>query len=570
MSRDWLSDKGGEQFEFSIENKSNLWDHQKNILRNLREIWSMDGSRRVLLALPTGAGKTKIGSIVAKFEVDAQRRVLWLVHRQELLKQTVDSLEREELSPDGDESVGIWSGGTPRKIRHQYFRIYVATVQTLSKEKCRKNLPKNIDFLIIDEAHHYAAPQWREIVDSYPQAKMLLLSATPVRADGIPVNIPQQIISPVQPRHLVEQKILVPCNILGPRFTLQPSQIAQDPVKVWIDRIKENEENCRTIVFCQSKKHAREVASQFEDEGIKARHVDENTPPQDRATIWKDLKEGRIDIVTNVYIGTEGLDVPEIGICMVARSVSHQSTWIQMVGRVLRSCKSINKKSAMIIDLNGLTHKFGHPQEDRFYRIDTDHAIGTFSSSATNDDDRLDGKTPEIVNEVITNISSNVPSNNLNEVVDDAPQPQSQILQEQRSQPLPQPRKFSPNVSILEPEIRNFIRNSKKPEELFGWIFISHIYINQGKHIRGIFRSTRDDFSKRTGQVGMKIWNEEIAKILLYAMCDRQEEMVRHYKRNGKKYSRNLIRMDRYLIEPFLKNLREQERTIRDIIYRNL
>ncbi|MDW8251321.1 MAG: DEAD/DEAH box helicase [Myxococcales bacterium] len=398
---DWLENTSrAEEWIRNFINRrmTGIWDHQERSIWQIRACWQRNPYASVLVALPTGAGKTRIGSAIVRLEFDAGRRILWLVHRIELLNQTMNSLEKFEIGMDPmstDTSVGEYSGRVHCSRRIDVCKVNIAMIQTLLEESRRgRNLP-SADTIIIDEAHHYAARMWKEILCFYPNTRRLLLSATPERPDGIPL-LTDHIIAPIQPRELIRQGILVDCTMIGPKRALDSGEIAQDPIDAW----KKWAYNKRTVVFCQSRKHAREVAKNFSENDIQAECVLADTHEEERFRIWEKLKNGEIYVITNVYVATEGLDVPELEVCIVARSVSHRSIWIQMVGRVMRSCEQ--KRHAIIIDLNGLMHKYGNPLDDRLYTSIQDFSMDSVEMSVEIDDGTCstdDGTCPTIKNE---------------------------------------------------------------------------------------------------------------------------------------------------------------------------
>ena len=135
------------------------------------------GNRRIILVAPTGAGKTVIGADIIRKYVDNYKDVLVLAHRREIISQT-----SEKLLPHAIGHGIIQAGFQGRPLE----RVQVASIQTLHRRAIhtdKMELPR-ADLLVIDEAHHCPAQTYRKIIDAYPNAVLLGLTATPCRGDG--------------------------------------------------------------------------------------------------------------------------------------------------------------------------------------------------------------------------------------------------------------------------------------------------------------------------------------------------------------------------------------------------
>jgi DNA repair protein RadD len=161
----------------SARNAPELRPYQREVIDRV-EAEIAAGRRRVLLVAPTGSGKTVIAAAVVADAVARGLRVLVLVHRRELVAQTVD-----KLFAAGIDAGIIQAGGPPMRLGQS---VQVASIQTLHARAIRGSaieLPE-ADLVIVDEAHHARARTWHRILDSYPKAAILGMTATPVRADG--------------------------------------------------------------------------------------------------------------------------------------------------------------------------------------------------------------------------------------------------------------------------------------------------------------------------------------------------------------------------------------------------
>lgn len=148
-----------------------LRPYQERVMDDLRDAFRQ-GNRAPLLVLPTGGGKTIIFSHIAATAAGRGRQVLILVHRRELITQA-----SRKLTAVGVEH-GIIAAGMPGSDHP----VQVASVQTLARRlRCIEWKPT---LIIIDEAHHATAGQWSQVLEHWPEAYRLGVTATPCRLDG--------------------------------------------------------------------------------------------------------------------------------------------------------------------------------------------------------------------------------------------------------------------------------------------------------------------------------------------------------------------------------------------------
>lgn len=152
---------------------TDLRDYQSDAV----EKFNSDPHRRVLLVSPTGSGKTVIGTAIMKQYADLWKPSLFVVHRREIVKQTSVKL-RELKIPHGL----IMAGEKDRPLE----RVQVAAIQTLHARAIRSDrmaMPEAA-LVVIDEAHRACAETYRKVIEAYPHARILGLTATPCRGDG--------------------------------------------------------------------------------------------------------------------------------------------------------------------------------------------------------------------------------------------------------------------------------------------------------------------------------------------------------------------------------------------------
>lgn len=324
-------------------------DYQRHAVIETCAHWS-NGARSVCLVAPTGAGKTEMGMELIGDPV----RSLWVAHRRELVIQTADRL----AARFGRQSVACVMAGEPLRPEA---RIQVGTVQTLLVRA--ESLP-GVERLVLDEAHHYTGTEWAALHETYATAKAVGPTATPERRDGTPMGDSYDaMVVAASYSQLVDSGVLVPARVYRPEKKLG-ADLAQDPLEAWFALA----EGAQTFVSCARVDIARSLASRFNAAGVRAAAVSATTPKIERDDILSSFRSGRIRVLTNVDVLTEGIDVPNASCAVLAKSFGYPSAYIQTVGRVIRSAPG--KRYAIVIDLCGTTHKHGMPTDDRTYSLE--------------------------------------------------------------------------------------------------------------------------------------------------------------------------------------------------------
>ncbi|HXG69942.1 MAG TPA: DEAD/DEAH box helicase [Gemmatimonadaceae bacterium] len=314
-----------------------------------------DGGKRVVLVLPTGAGKTRTGSAIVERAIAKGRRVMWLAHRTELIEQTAKTLHGFGLP------VGVVAASSAWPIDASA-PVQVCSIQTLL---ARAHRPR-ADLLVWDECHHAseAAPAWAALLAAYPDVRAIGLTATPERGDGSGLGpLFDRLVVGTTVRALTEDGHLVPCEVIRPAKLLKPGVLAQEPLAAY----QAHSPGQQGFLFAKSVEEAQRYAAEFTAAGIRAVCIHAGTRPEDRAVAIELFKQGVIRILSNVYIFTEGTDLPMASVCILARGASTAGIYLQMVGRVLRPHRG--KRGATLIDLRGVTHVHMMPEDERHYSL---------------------------------------------------------------------------------------------------------------------------------------------------------------------------------------------------------
>lgn len=331
-----------------------LREYQQRAISDVRAQYEA-GKRAPCLVLPTGAGKTVIAAEMIRLAVARNNKVLFLVHRQELLAQSVNKLELAGVS-----DLRVIQAGSD--LGSRIAKVAVASIPTLTRWADRQ---PEAGLVIVDEAHHVVAKTWRKLADHYTKSLLLGLTATPQRADGKPLgDIFDSIVVGATVHQLTALKHLVPCKVFAPPEQLEGKHIALSPV----DAYRKHADGTRAVVFCMTVEHAQRVAEEMNAAGIRTGVVFGNMSKEQRRTTLSDLDAGRIDAVASCHVLTEGWDSPGVATCILARKPQHTGLYLQMAGRVLRPHPG--KTHATLIDLCGSVHDHGPPDMDREYTLD--------------------------------------------------------------------------------------------------------------------------------------------------------------------------------------------------------
>ena len=360
---------------------TSLRPYQSDNKKGIYNLWLT--KRSVMLQMPTGTGKTRLfSSLLNDLQTYASKErvpinCLVMVHRMELVEQIV-----KELQNTYGLSSGIIQAGykqDPEKT------IQVASVQTLSR---RLNIwkEKDFDLVIVDEAHHVPAESYRTIIKSYPNAKILGVTATPYRlsGEGFTDIFEGLIISPTI-KQFIEMGYLssydyysVSANSEVPK-ELEKVHVLQggDFTDADMSRICDNDHiraqiietyqkyasGKKGIVYTINKAHNLNLCNDFNSSGVRTVAIDSQTPSEVRSKYISDFRDGKIDVICNVNIFSEGFDCPDIEFVQLARPTQSLSMYLQQIGRGLRVVPG--KEKCLFLDNVGLYNRFGLPSANR-------------------------------------------------------------------------------------------------------------------------------------------------------------------------------------------------------------
>jgi len=335
-----------------------LRDYQQELIDDVRKSY-LNGSRAPCVVLGCGGGKTVLFAYMAQQSQEKGNTVWFLVHRRELLDQTIDTFDRFNID---------------RKT------IHIAMVGAVSRNLSKYPEP---DFIIFDECHFSAAKTWRKIIDSFPNARLAGLTATPTRLDGKPLgDIYDDLVEGESIKNLIDKDHLAPYKYYAPSvadlstlkkkrgdFDKEKSEEILSTKAVFgdvINHYKNYANGKQTICYCSTIKHSEMMAKEFQEQGINAVHFDGETPKKERKQIIKDFRKGKITILCNVDLISVGFDCPDVDCCILLRPTDSTALYIQQACRALRYREG---KTAIILDHVNNYERHGLPDDEREWSL---------------------------------------------------------------------------------------------------------------------------------------------------------------------------------------------------------
>ena len=324
------------------------------------------GIKKQLVVLPTGAGKTVLFAHLPIVRNDSLP-MLVLAHRTELLQQAKNKIE----SMNPELSVGIEKA----ESKAGKADVVVASVQTLGRGNSNRIEGFEQDYfktIIIDEAHHAAASSYQKILNYFNSDYVLGVTATPQRSDSVRlVDTFDEIVYYKSIEDLINDGWL--CPLIGYRVKtdtdisdveITNGDYRQEQLAEAIDNPTRNTcivnafldlaSDKKTVIFAANIAHARNLATSFAAQTrTEVRVVLGETPDEEREQILKDFKSGKVQVIINVGVLTEGFDEPSIQAIILARPTRSTLLYTQIVGRGTRLNEG--KPNCMIIDIADAT-----------------------------------------------------------------------------------------------------------------------------------------------------------------------------------------------------------------------
>lgn len=321
-----------------------LRDYQLDVIERTRNSFK-SGYNKPLIVLPCGAGKTVCFAYMAN---NHNGYVWFMVHRRELVQQTIDTFKKFNISME---------------------HVYVGTIQSTKRPDRKPTL------IIFDEAHHATAKTWKNLIKQYPNIPVVGLTATPHRMNGESLgHIFDTLINGISTQQLINQQYLSPYDYYIPKLyhfnvSMRGSDFNQTEFsaelmtsKIVGDVSKYLDFNRKTIIYSPSIQFSQHLASTIP--GIV--HFDGNTLTKQRDDIIQKFRSGEIRALSNVDLIGEGFDVPDCDTIMLLRPTMSLTLYIQQSMRALRYQPN---KRAIIYDFVGNAYRHGLPSDEHIWQL---------------------------------------------------------------------------------------------------------------------------------------------------------------------------------------------------------
>lgn len=342
-----------------------LRPYQQNAVDQIRRHYA-SGTKKVLLHLATGGGKTVVFSHILKSVAEKKRPALMLVRGRHLVEQASERLRRENVN-HGVIMAGHW-------LSNPSALIQICSIDTISR---RKIFPV-ADLIVVDEAHMATSDSFKKVIEHYQDQFILGVTATPFPEKSIR-HIAQVVVKPITVKELVEQKFLVPLRYFAPRTpdlskvkTIAGEFDAHDLSKIMNEQTlvgdiasewTKHAQGRPTIIFAVDISHSNAIAKAFNSLGISCVHVEADTPLAVRQKHINDLRSGELKIISNVGVLCTGVDIPHLSCIVTARPTKSYNLHIQQLGRGTRIFDG--KKDCLILDHAGNVTRHGFIDEER-------------------------------------------------------------------------------------------------------------------------------------------------------------------------------------------------------------
>ena len=370
-----------ERYEYSHQNEENKSEDTKvRLLYEPRgaqiealcalEDTRAEGAKRALVQAATGVGKTYL----AAFDSKSYERVLFVAHREEILKQAAASFRNVRNSED----YGFFTGEEKSTDKSVIF----ASVATLGRSEYLSEkyfAPDYFQYLVIDEFHHAVNEQYQRIVKYFKPQFLLGLTATPERMDGRNIyeicdyNVPYEISL----KDAINKGMLVPFHYYGIYDDTDYSGLhlirgrydEKELNETYIGNVHRHDliykyyckyGSKKALGFCCSRAHAEEMAKEFCERGIPSAAVYSNangTYSEEREKAIEKLKSGEIRVIFSVDMFNEGVDITSVDMVMFLRPTESTIVFLQQLGRGLRRSKG--KEYLNVLDFIGNYEKAG-------------------------------------------------------------------------------------------------------------------------------------------------------------------------------------------------------------------
>lgn len=338
-----------------------LHDYQTKLVNQARQKLS-SGKKSVLIVSPAGSGKSVVIAEIARLAlIKPQGQVMFTVHRKELVEQITQSFKDNEVD------------------------LSRCTIMTVGKIAHRLDKLPKPTLIITDETHHSLAKTYKKIYEYYEDVPRLGFTASPWRLSGKGLgDVYESMVEGPDVKWLIDNQYLAPYDYYSVKLiddtALKRSStgdytnksiddavgkvIYGDVIKTYKEKVNDQ----KAIVYAHSIEFSKKVAQEFNEAGISAEHADSKTPAKEREKIMSDFKTGKIKVLCNVDLVSEGYNVPDCSVVIMLRPTESLVLDIQQSMRCMRYRP--NKKATIIDHVANYT-RFGLPDTPRIWSLES-------------------------------------------------------------------------------------------------------------------------------------------------------------------------------------------------------
>lgn len=343
------------------------YPYQQTILDNLEAERTLRNRWKNLVVAATGTGKTAIAAFdyarFAKSRLPRTTNLLFVAHREEILKQSLSCFRQILQEPDwGELDVG---NNHASRLAYRF-----ASIQTLNRQNFWDRIdPDYYDMIVIDEFHHAAAASYQKLLSHFKPKILLGLTATPERMDGKDITkyFDNHISAEIRLADAIEQRLLCPFHYFGAEDPIDLSDVKWSggdydisdlerkyvidirsavlragAVLSAVDRYTADIRDVKGLGFCVSKKHAKYMADYMTARGVPSMNLDSDTPETIRNNAKEKLENGTIRFIFTVDLFNEGVDIPAVNTVLFLRPTNSLTVFLQQLGRGLRLSEGKN------------------------------------------------------------------------------------------------------------------------------------------------------------------------------------------------------------------------------------
>jgi superfamily II DNA or RNA helicase/HKD family nuclease len=352
------------------------WPHQSEILEKLDAERERHRRWKNLVVAATGTGKTMVAALDykqlrEKATLGRDPRILFVAHRQEILKQSLGTFR--QVLRDGQFGELYVAGDVPREWRHVF-----ASVQALSRLDLERLAPDTFDVVIVDEFHRAGAPTYARLLAHLRPRVLLGLTATPERTDSEDIlhYFDGHIAAEMRLWDALERQLVCPFQYFGVHdgsdlsslkwarggydvADLERVYTGNDArVRMVLQQLADKHRDwrqMRALGFCVSVTHAQFMARRFTEAGLPSIAVSGDTPTDERASALSQLRTGQVRALFAVDLFNEGVDLPEVDTILFLRPTESALVFLQQLGRGLR--RHERKDCVTVLDFIGQAHQ---------------------------------------------------------------------------------------------------------------------------------------------------------------------------------------------------------------------